>query len=152
MSETVVARLKPHARALFWPTVLLLLVAAATGFLAGRFPEPWQNLTVLGAAVVLALIGWFVPLCRWLSHNYTITSRRVVVRSGILVRDRQEMLHSRVHHITVRRGALQSLFRSGDVLIDAGLDEPVRLRDVPSADLVQEALHELAEGAIGDDR
>jgi len=148
VSETVVARLRPHGRAMFWPTVVLLAVVGALGYFGGRLPEQWQNLAVLGAAGVLVLLGWLVPLLRWLATNYTITTRRVIVRSGILVRNRQEILHSRVHHLTVRRGALQTLFRSGDVLVDAGLERPIVLADVPSADLVQDALHELAESAL----
>jgi len=147
VTETVVARLRPHARALFWPTVLLLVVAAAAAYFGGRFAEPWQNFAVGGAAALLALVGWLAPLCRWLSRNYTITTRRVIVRSGIVVRVRQEMLHSRVHDITVRKNAIQTVFRSGDVLLEGGGERPVLLRDVPSADLVQEALHDLAEGA-----
>ena len=42
--------------------------------------------------------------------------------------------------------ALQSMFRSGDVILNAG-QNPVVLRDVPSAGLVREALHDLIDGA-----
>jgi membrane protein YdbS with pleckstrin-like domain len=86
VSETVVARLRPHARALFWPTMLLLGVAAALGFLSGAFREQWQNAALLGGAAVLVIAGWLAPLLRWASRRYTITTRRIVVRSGILVR------------------------------------------------------------------
>ena len=50
--------------------------------------------------------------------------------------------------MTVRQNGLQSLFGCGDVLVNTGLDRPVRLRDVPSADLVQSALHDLMEGSL----
>ncbi|HEX7834143.1 MAG TPA: PH domain-containing protein, partial [Pseudolysinimonas sp.] len=40
------------------------------------------------------------------------------------------------------------LFRSGDVLINTGLDRPVVLHDIPAADLVQSALHELMERSL----
>lgn len=143
--EAVVARLRPHARALFWPTLLLVAVAGATGFFAGSLPEEWQNIAVLVAAAVLLVVGWLVPLLRWLARSYTITTRRTVVRSGVLVRERQELLHSRARDVTVRKRALQSLFGSGDVLLDSGSEFPVVLSDVPSADLVQEALHDLIE-------
>lgn len=145
--ETVIARLRPHGRALFWPTVLLLAVAAALGFFEGVFPQEWQNIAVLIAGGVIAVVGWLAPLLRWLSRGYTITSRRVVVRSGIIVRTRQEVLHSTAHDVTVRRTAMQTVFRSGDVLVSTGLDRPVMLADVPSADLVQAALHDLIDTA-----
>jgi hypothetical protein len=43
---------------------------------------------------------------------------------------------------------MQQLFRSGDVLINTGLDRPVVLRDIPAAALVQSALHELMERSL----
>lgn len=143
--EAVVTRLRPHARALFWPTLLLIAVAGATGFFGGSLPEEWQNIAVLVAAAVLLVAGWLVPLLRWLARSYTITTRRTVVRSGVLVRERQELLHSRARDVTVRKRALQSMFGSGDVLLDSGSEFPVVLADVPSANLVQEALHDLIE-------
>jgi uncharacterized membrane protein YdbT with pleckstrin-like domain len=145
VNETVVARLRPHGRAMFLPTVILLALAAAAGYFGGKFSEDWQNTAVLITAAVLAVFGWFVPLVSWLSQNYTITTRRVIVRSGVLVRSRQEVLHALGHDVTVRRSALQALFGSGDVLVSTGLDRPVVLRDVPSAALVQATLHDLME-------
>ena len=54
--ESVVARLRPHGRALFWPTLALLLIVAATAYYFGRLPEDWQNLALLGVAALLALL------------------------------------------------------------------------------------------------
>lgn len=143
--EVVVARLRPHIRALFWPTVLLVGVAAALGFASGQLIERWQVIAALGVAAVVIVAGWLLPLCSWLARNYTITTRRIVLRSGIFVRVRQELLHSRGYDVTVRQHSLQSLFGSGDVLINTGLDRPVVLHDVPAADVVQAALHDLME-------
>ena len=143
--EEVVARLRPHSRALFWPTVLLVAVAAALGYFSGMLVETWQVIAALGAALVIVIVGWLLPLCAWLARNYTITTRRIVLRSGVFVRLRQELLHSRGYDVTVRKNSLQSLFGSGDVQVNTGLDRSVVLRDVPSADLVQAALHDLIE-------
>ena len=148
--ETVVAKLRPHGRALFWPTLLLVAVAAALGFFGGTMPEAWQNIAIVIAAAVLLVPGWIVPVLGWLTRTYTITTRRIVLRSGIVVRVRQELLHSRGHDVTVRKSSLQSMFGSGDVLVNGGLDRPVLLRDVPSADLVQAALHDLMEASRGE--
>src|ERR1700744_1506520 len=117
--EVVVARLRPHGRVLFWPSVVLIAAVGAAGFFYGRFAEAWENQAVLGAAAVLAILFWLVPLLAWLSRNYTITTRRVIVRSGVLVRVRQELLHSRSYDVTVRKNGLQRLFGSGDVEVNA---------------------------------
>ena len=146
--ESVVARLRPHSRALFFPTVALLADIGAVSYFAGSFPEQWMNLLILAAGAVVALLLFAVPVLRWLSQNDTITTRRVVIRSGVLVRSRQELLHSRGYDVTVRQAGLQLLFRSGDVLINTGLEHSVVLRDVPNADLVQSALHDLMEASF----
>ncbi|MBG6055949.1 membrane protein YdbS with pleckstrin-like domain [Salinibacterium sp. CAN_S4] len=145
--DTVIVKLRPHSRALFWPTLVLVVVVGGVGYVAGLAAEQWQLVVVLVIAALLVFTGWFMPLCRWLSRRYTITNRRVVVRSGFFVRTRQELLHSRAHDVTVRRGGLQIVFRSGDVILNSGQDAPVILKDVSSADLVQEALHDLIEAA-----
>ncbi len=143
--EQVVARLRPHARALFWPTVVLFVIAGAFGYFGGTFSEPWLNIAVAVIAAVLVFSGWLLPLLGWLARNYTITTRRIVLRSGILVRMRQEILHSRVRGLTVRTGWLQALFGSGDILVDIGSGAALVLKDVPSVVLVQDAIHDLME-------
>jgi len=146
--EVVVARLRPHSRALFFPTAALLIDIGVVSYFAGSFPENWMNLLLLAGGALLALLLFAVPVLRWLAQNDTITTRRVVIRSGVLVRSRQELLHSRGYDVTVRQAGLQLLFRSGDVLINTGLEHPVVLRDVPHAELVQSALHDLMEAGL----
>lgn len=143
--ETVVARVRPHVRALILPTALLIAVAGAAGYLAGTFAEDWQNLTVVGVAGVLVVVGWLLPFASWLARHYTITTRRTVLREGVFVRTRQEVLHSRAVDATVRTSALQTLFGSGDVIVDVGQPRPITLRDVPAPLTVQAALHDLIE-------
>ncbi len=145
--EVVVARFRSHARALFLPSLVLIAVALGVGYLYGRFTLAWENAAVLATGAILGLLLWLLPLLSWLGRNYTVTTRRIILRSGLLVRVRQELLHSRGYDITVRQHAIQAVLGSGDVSINTGLDKPVVLRDVPSADLVQGALHELMESS-----
>ena len=144
-TETVVARLRPHARALFWPSLFLIALSGGTAYLSTVVQEAWQETAVLAAGGALAVLFWLLPLLSWLAHRYTITTRRLVIRSGLLVRRRQELLHSRSYDLVVRQNAVQSLFRSGDVHINTGLEHPVVLHDVPGVDLVQAALTDLME-------
>lgn len=150
--ERIVASLRRHGRAMFWPSMLLFAVSFAVAYLTGRFSEPWQNWATAAGGGLLVLLFWLLPLLRWLSCRYVITTRRIVVRGGLFVRTRQEMLHSRGFDVTVRQGALQRLVKSGDVLINTGLDRPVVLADTPAAQLVQSTLHDLAERDRGQNR
>jgi uncharacterized membrane protein YdbT with pleckstrin-like domain len=147
-SERVVARLRPHGRVMFWPTVVLIGVSGAIGYFGGTFPEQWENIALFAGGALLIVLLWLLPLLAWLNKRYVITTRRIVIRRGLFVRTRQELLHSRGYDLTVRKNGLQSIFGCGDVLINTGLDRPVALWDVPSADLVQSALHDLMEASL----
>ncbi|QNO38938.1 PH domain-containing protein [Protaetiibacter sp. SSC-01] len=142
------ARLRSHGRALVLPCVVLVADAAALGYFGGTLPEAWQNWLVLAGAVLVAVVLFLLPLIAWLGRNYTITTRRIVLRGGVFVRTRQELLHSRGYDVTVRKNGLQGMFGSGDVLINTGLEHPVVLRDVPGANLVQATLNDLMELAV----
>lgn len=145
--ERAVSQLRPHARALVLPSLVLIAATGATSFAVFTLDELWQRLAALFAGVVIIGVLWLLPLLRWLSTQYLITTRRIVVRRGLLVRTRQEVLLSRGHDVTLRRGGLQALFRSGDVLVNTGLDRPVVLRDVGRPDLVMAALSDLMEAS-----
>ncbi|WP_150306954.1 PH domain-containing protein [Planctomonas psychrotolerans] len=143
--ERVVATLRPHARVLFFPCLTLILLAGAAGYFGESFPEGWQRTAFYGAVALGVLLFWLLPLLIWLSRRCTITTRRLIVRRGFFVRVRQELLHSRGYDISLSRGPVQSVFRSGDIRINTGLEAPVLLRDVPSATLVTRALQDLME-------
>jgi uncharacterized membrane protein YdbT with pleckstrin-like domain len=147
-SERVVARLRPHGRVLFFPSLILIATTTGMAYFAGSFPEPWENTALIGGGVAVILVAWFLPLMSWLGKRYLITTRRIVLRHGFFVRIRQELLHSRGYDIVVRKNAMQSLFGSGDVRINTGLEHPVVLHDVPGADLVQGVLHDLMEKSL----
>jgi len=143
--EVVVARLRSHARVLFWPTLVLIATCGATGYYYGSFAEPWQNVLVLAGAGLVVVLLWLLPLVAWLTRRYTVTTRRLIVVHGIFVHVRQELLHSRGYDVSVQRTWLQSLFRSGTVRINSGLEHPLLLRDVPDAGLLQRVLQDLME-------
>jgi uncharacterized membrane protein YdbT with pleckstrin-like domain len=143
--ERIVARLRPNARALFWPSIVLIATCGALGYLAGEFDEVWENVLLWSTAAAIVLLLFLLPLAFWLSKRYTITTRRIILRHGFFIRVRQELLHSRGYDITLKRNWLQSAFRSGDVRINSGLERPVVLKDVPKADTVQRALNDLME-------
>jgi membrane protein YdbS with pleckstrin-like domain len=146
--EEVIARLRPHARVLFWPSLAFIVICGLAGWFQGRLPEAWQNQAVLIVALVLVILLWLLPLLAWLGRHYTITTRRIIIRRGLFVRTRQELMHTRGYDITVRKNGVQSMFGSGDVLINSGLDRPVVLWDVPGSDLLQSTLHDLMEENI----
>src|SRR3954453_20334561 len=117
--EAVIARLRSHGRALFWPACALIADSGGVAYLGGVLPSGWPRWAVLIAGGIVLLVLVLIPVLRWLSGNYTVPTRRVVIRSGLLVRHRQELLHSRIYDVTMRQRGLQHLFLTGDILINA---------------------------------
>ncbi len=143
--ETVLARTRPHARRLTLPVLILFATVTAFGWYGGRFAEEWQNWTALGVAIALVFFGTLLPFFAWLGHRYTITTRRVIARRGLLVSQRQDVYLARVSDVRMRRGPVQAAFGSGNVRVVAGPELTLVLHDVPSARLVADLLGELTE-------
>ncbi|MBS1672453.1 MAG: PH domain-containing protein [Actinobacteria bacterium] len=147
--ERLIAKFHPQARHLFWPALVLIAVAGATGYFSGNLPEPvaswakdWMLWAAAGAIVLLLVV---VPFCTWLARRITITTRRVIVRDGVGARRSREMSHTRGYEIAVRRGPMQRLWGSGTIQLSNGVDPPMQLRNVPNVALVQETLADQIE-------
>lgn len=143
--ELRVARFRGHARRLFWSALVLIAVAGATAYFYGNLPAPFENWMLLTAAAVVVLLLVLLPFLAWWSHVYTITTRRVIERRGIFVARRRELSHVRGYTIQVRRGILQRMWRAGTLTLSNGVDPPLQLVNVPTVELVHEALIDQVE-------
>lgn len=143
--EHVVARMHSSARRLILPALIVIATCGAAGYFTGRLPERWQNIALPFAALAVVILLGLLPFVVWLARVYTLTTRRLVIRTGFFVRTRQEVLLTRGFDVTVRRGPLQALAGSGDIFVDTGSDSVVVLKDVPGAVQVQAALSDLME-------
>jgi len=143
--ELLVARFRGHARRLTWSALVLIVVAGACGYFYDNLPAPLQNWMLLTAAAVVVLLLVLVPFLVWWSHVYTITTRRVLERRGILGTTRRELTHVRGYGLQIRRGPLQRIWGAGTITLSNGVDQPLRLADIPSVELVHEALVDQVE-------
>lgn len=137
----MIARMRPHGRALIVPVLVLWTSVGLATLLLDRVDWPLWNVAVLTVAAIVIALLTVVPTLAWLSRGFTFTTERVIIRSGFGGTRRETML-SRVHDVTVRRRGLQALFGAGDVLLSTGGDRAVILADVPVASLVQRMLSE----------
>lgn len=143
--EAKVADIRSNAIVLVIPSLLLVIVAAALGFVLFRLPEDWQRWAAIGAAAFIVLIGFVLPLAVWLSRRYTVTTRRTILRDGLFVRSRREILHAKVVEVRLERHPGQLAAGSGHIILDLGQGGEAVLRGVRSPRLVQEALTDLVE-------
>src|SRR5512144_1410246 len=101
--ETLVLALRPHAKRLLGPALLLLIAPLATWVAAivpaggMQTPARW---TIAGAAL-LVVLRWSVwPFLVWWNTIYVVTDRRLVTRSGVLNRRGHDMPLSRLNDVT----------------------------------------------------
>ena len=147
--ELRIARVRSHARRLFWSGLVLVAVAGAVGYFTDNVPEPlaaWMPngllWTVAGAVVLLLVV---VPYLRWLFRTYTVTTRRVIAQWGLFGRHRTEISHARGYTIGERRGPIQRMWGAGTLTLSNGVDAPLRMVDIPSVRLMHEALADQVE-------
>lgn len=143
--ELRIARFRAHARRLTWSALVLIAVAGAVGYFYGNLPAPLQDWMLLAAAGVVVLLLVVLPYLVWWSHTYTITTRRVLERSGVLSAHRRELTHVRGYAIREHRGLVQRIWGAGTLVLSNGVDPPMRLANVPSVGLVHEALVDQVE-------
>ncbi|WP_029146197.1 PH domain-containing protein [Microbacterium luticocti] len=143
--ELRIARFRPHAHRLFWSAVVLIAVCGATGWLWGNVPRPFENWMLVAAASVIVLLLVLLPFVSWWSHLYTITTRRVMERRGIVRVRRRELEHVRGYTVHLRRGPLQRMWGTGTLTLSNGVEAQMKLRNVPMAVLVHETLVDQVE-------
>src|SRR5690606_2197742 len=77
-----VMELKEHAKALFWPFVLLVVLVAAVVVTLVLVPNDVARWAVARVALVAAIIWVFVPWLRWRTTAYTGTNNAIAIASG----------------------------------------------------------------------
>jgi len=144
--EHVVVHKHPHWKMLVVPVLGFLLLVAlcsyAAAFIAGQSWElyGWLALGVIGVVVLV----WFtiVPLLRWRTTHFVVTSRRVLVREGVLTRSGIDIPLDRVNTVQFRRTLVGRLLGCGTLSIESASDEPLEFDDIPGVEAVHAVLHQ----------
>src|ERR1700710_2203192 len=148
--EEVVRHLHPHWATVFWRIVLFLALVGAASFGAGLVPSGDQQarwrLVILVVAVVLALLLVAVPLLRWRTTHYVLTTHRLLFRTGILSRHGRDLGLNRITDVSYKQTLWERVINSGTLSIEtAGEGGPTVLAAIPDSDGVQQLLNQLVE-------
>ena len=101
-SEYSVLRLKPKARRLFVPTLVLAVVSFALAFVAEQF-SPIDYYYALIAGGVILVLFWFFPLLSYLACYLELTSARLVYRFGFLGLRKRQLQLSELSSIEIQK-------------------------------------------------
>ena len=148
--EQLVLRIHPHWKTLVRPflvAVLVVAVALVAEVLIPSGSAASAARLVVGAVAILALMLWLmVPVLRWRTTTYELTTRRMRVREGIVTRRGRDIPLARISDVSFAKGPLDRLLGSGRLVVESpGEHGQIVLTDIPRVEFVQATLFRLVE-------
>jgi uncharacterized membrane protein YdbT with pleckstrin-like domain len=148
--EHLVLLLHPHWKTLIRPFAVAVLVIAIalvaevlipSGSVAGA-----GRLAVAAVAILVLMVWLMVPVLRWRTTTYELTTRRLRVRDGILTRRGRDIPLARINDVSFEKGPLDRLLGSGRLVVEsAGEHGQILLNDIPRVEFTQATLFRLVE-------
>jgi uncharacterized membrane protein YdbT with pleckstrin-like domain len=146
--EQLVLRLHPHGKTLVRPALMLVLILAAASlaiiFLPATATGPLIR-AVIGVAALIAACIWFgVPLLRWRTTTYEVTTRRLRLREGIVSRTGRDFPLNRISDVSFSQGLLDRMLGCGKLIVESpGEHGQLVLTEIPDVQHVQGILFQL---------
>ncbi len=145
--EELVTTTRPHARTLFWPIVALFAISALVGAGIAVIPADYRP---LGQQIVVALgalasaITVLRPVLRRSATSVTLTTQRLIVRTGLVRRAEHEIPLNRVVNIASTRALPDFGFGTGTLLLTTLGGQQLRLTHMPQIKAMRQAVSELS--------
>ena len=143
--EEIVLDLRPHWWFLIRPLAFLVVAAIATVVVAVGGINDYLSWVLLGLTG-FGLLWFVVRYIKWMSTTFTVTTDRLVTRSGVLTRHAREIPLERVNDITTDQSFFERVLRCGDVVIEsAGERGQEIIRQLPKPGAVQNEVYRQME-------
>jgi uncharacterized membrane protein YdbT with pleckstrin-like domain len=142
--ESVVVDTRTHPKAIVLPGIVLLVTLVVAIFLDRKIDNGVVSLIVWVLAL-LVIAWWSVrPFLDWLTATYTVTSRRLITRQGLIARKGHDIPLMRISDVAFDQGIVDRMLGCGTLVIsDASTHGSVRLHDIPQVESVQRTLLDL---------
>ncbi len=144
--ETVVVDTRTHVKALLWPLLCLVALLAVGTWAQATIDQGTVTLVVWALVAIAAL--WFVlrPFVVWATATYTFTDRRLITRSGVLVRRGHDMPLARISDIAYEYGIVDRMLGCGTLVIsDASERGQIKLHDIPHVEETQRKVNAMLQ-------
>jgi len=112
--ENVMHRSKLHKILFFWPGLVAL---AALIFSLWILINPQYNMKFAGLGLVVAAIFLLSPYVQYITSEYAVTNKRVIVKVGLVRRQTLETLLQKIEAISVDQSVLGRLLNYGTITI-----------------------------------
>jgi membrane protein YdbS with pleckstrin-like domain len=148
--EQLVLLLHPHWKTLIRPFAVAVLVIAvaliAEVLIPSNSAAAVERLVVAAVAILAVMLWLIVPVLRWRTTTYELTTRRMRVRSGIVTRHGRDIPLARINDVSFEKGPLDRLLGSGRLVVEsAGEHGQILLNDIPRVEFTQATLFRLVE-------
>ena len=92
------------------------------------------------------MLWLIVPVLRWRTTTYELTTRRLRTRYGLVTRRGRDIPLARINDVSFEKGLLDRLLGAGRLVVEsAGEHGQIVLRDIPQVEQVQATLYRLVE-------
>ena len=148
--EQLVLLLHPHWKTLIRPILIAVLAVAIALVVEALIPSGSAALAArggVGVVAVLVLMVWLiVPVLRWRTTTYELTTKRLRTRFGIVTRRGRDIPLTRISDVSFEKGLLDRLLGAGRLVVEsAGEHGQIVLTDIPHVEDVQATLFRLVE-------
>jgi uncharacterized membrane protein YdbT with pleckstrin-like domain len=142
--ESVVVDTRTHPKALLLP-IFALVVFLAIGVLVQTQTDQGIVHKVVWVLAAIGILWFFVRrLLIWLTATYTITTRRLITRHGVITRRGHDIPLTRISDVAYEKDLVDRLLGCGTLVIsDASTHGQVALPDIPRVEDVQRKLNDL---------
>lgn len=145
--ETVVFHTRSHWKKIVLPILIFLIIGGAAAWLVSIVNASWLRWTIIGLAALVLIVASIAPFITWLSSTDTLTTYRLISRSGVIKRNGRDVPLDRVHAVSYERTFLDRLLGCGTLVVQtAGYDSNVLLHDVPRVERRHLQIQELLLG------
>ncbi len=148
--EQLVLRVHPHWKTLIRPFLVAVLVLAVALVAEVLIPSgsaaPAARLVVAAVAILAVMLWLIVPILRWRTTMYELTTRRLRMRDGVVTRHGRDIPLARINDVSFEKGLLDRLLGSGRLVVEsAGEHGQIVLTDIPRVEFTQATLFRLVE-------
>jgi uncharacterized membrane protein YdbT with pleckstrin-like domain len=142
--ERIVVDTRTHPKALLLP-IFAMVVFLAVGVLVQTQTDQGIVHKVVWVLVAIGILWFFVRrFLIWLTATYTITTRRLITRHGVITRRGHDIPLTRVSDVAYEKDLVDRLLGCGTLVIsDASTHGQVALPDIPHVEDVQRKLNDL---------
>jgi uncharacterized membrane protein YdbT with pleckstrin-like domain len=148
--ERLVLRFHPHWKTVLRPLLILAATVAAVLVVLIVLPAGsyalGARLAIGALALLIIVIFTAVPLLRWRTTSYELTTRRLRLRAGIITRRGRDFPLMRISDVSFAQGLLDRMLGCGRLIVESpGEHGQLVLTEIPRVQHVQSTLFQLVE-------